>query len=387
MKTLTQDNQTLLVNTITANNGQDAATVINAVKAIAAATGIEEGLAIAFADDYIKTQMSTPAVDTSIKNLQDFVVDPATADAVDKATSEKRLAAANLLAIQQATAGGVANEQQQLIPGGVVINPNTTPLQSLKLETINKQKMNIFAIAANMGENGNSMVSAFATIQGLNINDVFAEYRAYCSKAAGEIPQAAKMNNFNSKEYPYLSDRDTISITRLATYLADHGVQNHLAYIPSHVKTPNIYQPLRRPSDKTEDKLLFEEHEKFVGYYLIETYCILINALAKTMRFKIEDILDFVTKSNIGFSAPLGVTNSDTLVTVWLANESIGLPNPIEFMQLKMDTVFYIKEITSTTFQSFNKLKFDETFKEFFKNNLRNMYMQNSVQASLTFEA
>lgn len=379
MKTLSQENQSLIINTINAANGQDAATVINLVKGLAAATGIEEGLAIAFADDYIKTQMSTPAVDTSIKNLQDFVVDPATADAVDKATSEKRLAAANLLAIQQATAGEVANEQQQLIPGGVIINPNTTPLQSLKLETINKQKMNIFAIAANMGENGNSMVSAFATIQGLNINDVFAEYRAYCSKATGEIPQAAKMNNFNSKEYPYLSDKDTISITRLATYLADHGVQNHLAYIPSHVKTPNIYQPLRRPSDKTEDKLLFEETEKFIGYYLIETYCILINALAKTSTFKIEDILDFVTKSNIGFGAPLGITNSDTLVTVWLANESIGIPNPIEFMQLRMDTVFYIKEITSTTFQSFNKLKFDETFKEFFKNNLRNIYMQNSV--------
>ena len=90
MNTLSQENQTLLVNTITANNGQDAATVINAVKAIAAATGIEEGLAIAFADDYIKTQMATPAPDTSIKNLQDFVVDTAAADAVDKATSERR---------------------------------------------------------------------------------------------------------------------------------------------------------------------------------------------------------------------------------------------------------------------------------------------------------
>ena len=148
MNTLTQENQTLIINTINAANGQDAVTVINLVKGLAASTGIEEGLAIAFADEYIKQHMSAPALDTTIKNLADFVVDPAAADAVDKATSEKRLAAANLLATQQATAGGVANEQQQLIPGGVVINPNTTPLQSLKLETINKQKLELFKIAA-----------------------------------------------------------------------------------------------------------------------------------------------------------------------------------------------------------------------------------------------
>ena len=138
--------------------------------------------------------------------------------------------------------GGTPPFTWNIIGNNLILNPNTSPLQALQMENIQKQKIELFKIAANMGENGNSMITAFATVQGLNSNDVFTEFRNFCSKAAGEIP-VSKMNNFISKDVPYLSDKDTISITRLATYLADHGVQNHLAYIPSHVKTPNIYQP------------------------------------------------------------------------------------------------------------------------------------------------
>ena len=115
MNTLTQENQTLIINTINAANGQDVATVINLVKGIAASAGIEEGLAIAFADEYIKQQMSTPAPDTSIKNLQDFITDPSVADAAAKASTEKKMAAA----------------QQQAVP-----NAAKAPSLSIKIEYI-----------------------------------------------------------------------------------------------------------------------------------------------------------------------------------------------------------------------------------------------------------
>lgn len=374
MNTLSQENQTLLVNTITANNGQDAATVINAVKAIAAATGIEEGLAIAFADNYIKTQMATPAPDTSIKNLQDFVVDPVAADAASKASTDKKIAAAQQQAINNATQEQINQQQVTQVGTQVVVNPGTTPLQALAMEKLSKEKEQIFQIAAGMGgEKANIMLTGYATANSINTSVLFEEFRLFCMKPF-HAEEIKREEEFIDKELPFLSKANKVSFNKLAVFLSN----NYFAYrtLKSPKDVENIYSN-RRESNKTKDLLLFDETEKYVGFYLLEVYSLLINALTKSKTIKLESILDFVLTADIRFSAPAGFTSTETEVTVWLGNEKYGIPQPIEFMKVPMNIVYYIKEINATTFSTFNKIKFNDTFKTFFKNNLVNVSMIN----------